>query len=45
MIPASITKVVVGAAAYSKLGANYSIPTVCYTDDNNIKDGVIDGNL
>ena len=45
MIPASITKVVIGAAAYAKLGANYSIPTFCYTDDNNIKDGVIDGNI
>lgn len=45
MIPASITKVVVGVTAYAKLGANYSIPTVIYTDDSNIKDGSIDGNL
>lgn len=45
MIPASITKVVVGVTAYAKLGANYSIPTVLYTDDSNIKDGSIDGNL
>lgn len=45
MIPASITKIVVGVTAYAKLGANYSIPTVIYTDDNNYKDGVIDGNL
>jgi D-alanyl-D-alanine carboxypeptidase/D-alanyl-D-alanine-endopeptidase (penicillin-binding protein 4) len=45
MIPASITKIVTGVTAYAKLGANYSIPTICYTDDSNIKDGVIDGNL
>ena len=45
MIPASITKILVGAAAYSKLGANYMIPTVVYTDDSDIKDGVINGNL
>ncbi|MCC6865151.1 MAG: D-alanyl-D-alanine carboxypeptidase/D-alanyl-D-alanine-endopeptidase [Ignavibacteria bacterium] len=45
MIPASITKLVIAAASYSMLGVNYSIPTICYTDDNNIKDGVIDGNL
>lgn len=45
MIPASITKIVTGATAYAKLGANYSIPTIAYTDDNDIKDGIINGNL
>lgn len=45
MIPASITKLIIGAAAFSKLGANYNIPTKVFTDDNNIKDGVINGNL
>ena len=45
MIPASITKIVVGVTAYAKLGSNYQIPTVIYTDDNNYKDGSIDGNL
>lgn len=45
MIPASITKIVTGATAYSKLGANYVIPTIAYTDDNDIKDGIINGNL
>jgi D-alanyl-D-alanine carboxypeptidase/D-alanyl-D-alanine-endopeptidase (penicillin-binding protein 4) len=45
MIPASITKIITGAASYSKLGANYKIPTIVYTDDNDIKDGVINGNL
>jgi len=45
MIPASITKIVVGVTAYAKLGANYQIPTIVYTDDNNIKDGSVDGNL
>lgn len=45
MIPASITKIIVGATAYAKLGANYSIPTIVYTDDSDIKDGIINGNL
>lgn len=45
MIPASITKLITGAAAFSKLGSNYSIPTKVYTDDNDIKDGIINGNL
>lgn len=45
MIPASITKLITGAAAFSKLGANYTIPTKVYTDDNDIKDGIINGNL
>src|SRR4030095_9701312 len=45
MIPASITKLITAAASYSKLGANYQIPTVCYTDDSDVKDGGINGNL
>jgi D-alanyl-D-alanine carboxypeptidase/D-alanyl-D-alanine-endopeptidase (penicillin-binding protein 4) len=45
MIPASITKLITAACAFSKLGQSYNFPTVLYTDDNNIKDGVINGNL
>ena len=45
MIPASITKAIIAAASYYKLGANYNIPTIVYTDDTNINDGVINGNL
>lgn len=45
MIPASITKVITAATAFYMLGANYEFKTVIYTDDNNINDGVINGNL
>jgi len=45
MIPASITKVITTATAYYTLGANYEFKTIIYTDDNNISDGVINGNL
>lgn len=45
MIPASITKVITAATAFYTLGANYEFKTVIYTDDNNINDGVINGNL
>ncbi len=45
MIPASITKLIIAAAAFSKLGSDYRIETKVFTDDSNIKDGVINGNL
>ena len=45
MIPASITKVITSATAFSVLGVNYEFKTVVYTDDNNLSDGVINGNL
>lgn len=45
MIPASITKLITSAAAFSKLGSNYNIQTKVFTDDSDIKDGVINGNL
>ncbi|MCX7877216.1 MAG: D-alanyl-D-alanine carboxypeptidase/D-alanyl-D-alanine-endopeptidase [Ignavibacteria bacterium] len=45
MIPASITKIIVSACAFYKLGVNYYVPTIVYTDDSDIKDGVINGNL
>jgi serine-type D-Ala-D-Ala carboxypeptidase/endopeptidase (penicillin-binding protein 4) len=45
MIPASISKVVTSAIALQYLGAGYEFKTVLYTDDMNISDGVINGNL
>jgi D-alanyl-D-alanine carboxypeptidase/D-alanyl-D-alanine-endopeptidase (penicillin-binding protein 4) len=45
MIPASITKLITAACALSKLGQSYNLSTVLYTDDSNIGDGVINGNL
>jgi serine-type D-Ala-D-Ala carboxypeptidase/endopeptidase (penicillin-binding protein 4) len=45
MIPASITKVITSAIALEYLGPGYEFKTVLYTDDTNISDGVINGNL
>lgn len=45
MIPASITKLITAAVAFEELGVSYDFKTVLYTDDSDIKDGVIDGNL
>lgn len=45
MIPASITKLVTAAVAFEELGVSYDFKTVLYTDDSDIKDGVINGNL
>ncbi len=45
MIPASITKLITSAAAINLLGVNYDFKTVVYTDDSNISDGIIDGNI
>ena len=45
MIPASISKVVTSAIALQYLGAGYEFKTVLFTDDVNISDGVINGNL
>jgi len=45
MIPASITKVITATTALNVLGVNYEFKTIIYTDDNNIGDGVINGNL
>jgi serine-type D-Ala-D-Ala carboxypeptidase/endopeptidase (penicillin-binding protein 4) len=45
MIPASITKVITSATAFSLLGVNYEFKTIIYTDDNNLGDGVVNGNI
>jgi D-alanyl-D-alanine carboxypeptidase/D-alanyl-D-alanine-endopeptidase (penicillin-binding protein 4) len=45
MIPASITKVITASTAYHFLGTGYQFKTIIYTDDSNINDGVINGNL
>jgi len=45
MIPASITKVITSATAFSQLGVNYEFKTIIYTDDNNLGDGVVNGNI
>ena len=45
MIPASITKLVTAAAAFEVLGISHDFKTVVYTDDTDIKDGIIDGNI
>jgi D-alanyl-D-alanine carboxypeptidase/D-alanyl-D-alanine-endopeptidase (penicillin-binding protein 4) len=45
MIPASITKLITSACAFSRLGRSFDIKTMVYTDDNNIGDGVINGNV
>lgn len=45
LIPASITKLVTSAIALHYLGTGYEFKTVLYTDDSNINDGVINGNL
>jgi serine-type D-Ala-D-Ala carboxypeptidase/endopeptidase (penicillin-binding protein 4) len=45
MIPASITKLITSAVAFSKLGSSYGIATKVFTDDSDINDGVINGNL
>ena len=45
MIPASISKLVTAIAGLEYLGAGYEFKTVVYTDDINIEDGIINGNL
>lgn len=45
MIPASITKVITAATAFYMLGVNYEFKTIVYTDDNNLGDGVVNGNI
>ncbi len=45
MIPASISKVITSAIALKYLGIGYEFKTVLYTDDGDLSDGVINGNL
>ena len=45
MIPASNTKIFTTATALSIMGGNYPLSTKILTDDRNIKDGIINGNL
>jgi serine-type D-Ala-D-Ala carboxypeptidase/endopeptidase (penicillin-binding protein 4) len=45
MIPASVTKLFTTATALSVMGGNYFFTTQLLTDDMNINDGKIDGNL
>jgi len=45
MIPASITKLVTASTAIDVLGINYEFKTEASTDDNDFKDGIINGNL
>ena len=44
-IPASITKLVTSTIALVNLGLDYKFKTIVYTDDSNISDGVINGNI
>ena len=45
VIPASITKLITAACSLSKLGQSYNLSTIVYTDDYNMKEGIINGNL
>lgn len=45
MIPASITKMITAAIALEYLGKDHNFRTVIYTDDSNISDGIVDGNI
>lgn len=45
MIPASVTKIFTTATALSLMGKDYRFSTILFTDDLNIRDGVINGNL
>ncbi len=45
MVPASNTKLFTTATALELMGPDYPLKTVLYTDDKNLKDGVINGNL
>ncbi len=45
MIPASITKVITSAIALEYLGAGYEFKTILFTDDSDLSDGVINGNV
>ena len=43
--PASVTKLFTSFATYCLVGDTFNFRTIIYTDDTNIKDGIINGNL
>jgi len=43
--PASVTKLFTSFATYWLVGDTFNFRTIIYTDDTNIKDGIINGNL
>lgn len=45
MIPASVTKIFTTATALSLMGKEYRLSTILFSDDPDIKDGIINGNL
>jgi D-alanyl-D-alanine carboxypeptidase/D-alanyl-D-alanine-endopeptidase (penicillin-binding protein 4) len=45
MIPASLTKLFTVATSLSLMGGEYKLSTKLFTDDNNLNDGIINGNL
>jgi serine-type D-Ala-D-Ala carboxypeptidase/endopeptidase (penicillin-binding protein 4) len=45
MIPASNTKLFTTAVALSVMGGNFQLATRLLTDDNNLADGIINGNI
>ncbi|MFZ1323307.1 MAG: D-alanyl-D-alanine carboxypeptidase [Ignavibacteria bacterium] len=45
MIPASITKMITAAAALEYLGTGHNFRTVIFSDDSNLSDGIVDGNI
>lgn len=45
MIPASNTKLFTTAVALSNLGGDFNISTKLFTDDSNLNDGIVNGNL
>ena len=45
MTPASLTKLFTTSTSLSLMGGDHKLSTKLFTEDNNIKDGIIDGNL
>lgn len=45
MIPASITKLYTTAVSLQLLGKDFKVKTILVTNDSNIKDGIINGNI
>lgn len=45
IIPASITKLVTAATAFQVLGMSHDFKTIVYSDDIDITDGIVNGNI